>query len=492
LVVAYDIPDFPVDFKCASRAPAWHTSIEGSEKVDGRVRVCCNHGLRETAGFSCAMGVRMKLLKTVLVPALLLLAVGGLFGQKKTVTFMCIEADLPKDFVDAFNAANPDINLVRTEEDWTEWVADALAGSASDLIRMGTGTDTAYYAKRGLLYDMTKMIRASKVVKVDDIDRAGSSAYRFDGNDFGKGAWYGLSKEYSTIGCLTYNKEMFKAAGVASLSQTKPITYYDDLYNLARKLTRKDSSGRVTVWGYDVHNAWVQFLVSDMATAQGISFYGDAKKSVMNDELRLKELWKYWARFQVEDISSNIRNPNSGWQGSAFQSDRVAIAQLGYWFGAQLQSNKGYDTKYGWAPTPIVRTGARRVTNTLGATGIVMYARTRVPKEAFRVWEWYVGGGYGLERARSGWGIPPLLSLRKYLPEDNAYNRSRKAIAFDDAKYLVSWQASPYITWLPFTTAYSKRIDDLVKGAITADTFMDGFFAEVNLDLRAGREELGE
>jgi len=434
----------------------------------------------------------MKLLKTVLILALLLLAVGVVFGQKKTVTFMCIETDLPKDFVDKFNAANPDINLVRTEEDWTKWTADAMAGSASDLIRMGTGTDTAYYAKRGLLYDMTKMIQASKIVKMDDIDKAGNAAYQFDGNDFGKGAWYGLTKDYNNIGCLTYNKEMFKAAGVAFLSETKPITYYDELYNLAKKLTKKESSGKVTVWGYDVYNDWVQFLVSDMATAQGISFYGDAKKSVMNNDPKLKDLWKYWTRFQVEDISSNLRNPNSGWQGSAFQSDRIAIAQLGYWFGAQMQSNKGYETKYGWAPTPIVRTGAKRSTNTLGATGIVMYAKTKVPKEAFRVWEWYIGGDYGLERARTGWGIPALLSMRKYLPEDNAYNKSRKAIAFDDAKYFTAWQASPYIIWKPFSTAYGKHLDDLVKGTITADKFTDLMFADVNVDLKAGREELGE
>jgi len=229
-----------------------------------------------------------------------------------------------------------------------------------------------------------------------------------------------------------------------------------------------------------------------MATAQGISFYADKEKSVLNNDPKMRDLWKYWTRFPIEDISSNSRNPNSGWAGTAFQSDRSAMVQLGYWYGAQLQSNKGYETKYGWAPTPIVRAGAKRATNTLGATGIVMYSKTKVPKEAFRVWEWYMGGEYGLERARTGWGIPPLLSLRKYLPEDNAYNKSRKAVAFDDAKYFVSWQASPYVIWAPWNTAYGKHIDDLVKGSITADKFVDLMFADVNIDLKAGREELGE
>ena len=435
----------------------------------------------------------MRTAKTALVFALLLLVAVGIFGQKKTVTFMCIEADLPKAFVDKFNAANPDINLVRTEEDWTKWTADAMAGSASDLIRMGFGTDTAYYSKRGLLYDMTDMLKTSKIVRFDDIDKAANGSYRFDGKEFGKGPWYGLVKDFNNIGALTYNREMFKAAGIAPLSQTKPITYYNDLYDLAKKLTQKDSSGKVTVWGYDVYSTWVQFLVTDMATASNLSFYGDAKRSVLNNDPKMRELWKYFPQFPVNDIASNIRNPNSGWEGSAFQSDRIAIAQLGYWFGAQLQTNKGYNEKYAWAPTPILKAGSPRVTNNLGgATGIVMYSKTKVPKEAFRVFEWYMGGDYGLERARTGWGIPPLLSLRKYLPEDNAYNKSRKAIAFDDAKYFKDYQANPYTNWQPFQTAYSKHIDDLVKGSINADAFVDAFYADVNDALKTGREELGE
>jgi multiple sugar transport system substrate-binding protein len=435
----------------------------------------------------------MRVARTALVFALLLLVAAGVFGQKKTVTFMCIEADLPKNFVDKFNADNPDINLVRTEEDWTKWTADAMAGSASDLIRMGIGSDTAYYSKRGLLYDMTSMLKSSKVVKFDDIDKAANSSYEYDGREFGKGAWYGLVKDFNNIGALTYNREMFKAAGIAPLSETKPITYYNDLFNLAKKLTVKDSAGKVTVWGYDVNSTWVQFLVTDMATASNLSFYGDAKRSVLNKDPKMRELWKYFPQFPVADISSNVRNPNSGWEGSAFQSDRIAIAQLGYWFGAQLQSNKGYNEKYGWAPTPILKTGSPRVTNNLGgATGIVMYSKTKVPKEAFRVFEWYMGGAYGIERARTGWGIPPLVSLRKLLPEDNAYNKSRKAIAFDDAKYFKDYQANPYTNWQPFQTAYSKHIDDLVKGTINADAFVDAMYADVNDALKTGREELGE
>jgi multiple sugar transport system substrate-binding protein len=442
----------------------------------------------------------MKLIKAGLIAALILVAAVSLFaggGQESkgpaTVRFLCVEADLPKDFVDKFMADNPDINLVREEEDWTKWMADAMAGNAADLQRMGSGTDIAYYVKRGLLYDMTDMMKNSQMVKMSDIDMLGCSTYQYDGKNFGKGSWYGLPKDYNNIGCITYNKEMFKAAGIAPLSETQPITYYDDLYNLGKKLTKKDASGNVVVWGYEYHStAWQPFLVSDMATAQGLSIYADEKRSVMNNDPRVRDLWKYFARFTKEDISSNVRNPNTGWAGSAFQSGRAAVTQLGYWFGAQLMSDPDYNTKYGWAPTPILKKGSPRVTNTLGATGITMYAKTKVPKQAFRVWEWYMAGDYGIERAKTGWGIPPLKSLQDLLPVNDEYNRSRKAIALDDGKYYKPWQFSPYVTWTVYMASWTANIDDMVRGDITMDQFIDKFYAGLNDTLKTAREEVGE
>jgi hypothetical protein len=78
------------------------------------------------------------------------------------------------------------------------------------------------------------------------------------------------------------------------------------------------------------------------------------------------------------------------------------------------------------------------------------------------------------------------------MPCASAYDRSRRDIALDDAKHLVVWQTSHHVTWTPWSAAWSAHIDDLVKGSITADTFIDLFTAEVNLEPKAGREEIGK
>lgn len=435
----------------------------------------------------------MKLFRVLVIISLVIFAAGSLYagGREEgpvTIRFMCTEADLPRDFVQSFNEQNPDINLVREDEDWTRWMADAMAGDAPDLSRMGSGTDIAYYVNRGLLYDITDMLKGSDVVRWDDIDREGNSTYQFDGEQFGQGPYYGLAKDYNNIGMITYNTEMFEEAGLDPLSTTEPITY-DELYEMAKKLTVRDSDGNVVIFGYDYAPGWVKHLVSDMANAKEISLYNE-DGSAMNEDPEARDLWKYWARFQVEDISSNVRNPSPAWVGSAFQSDRVAMVQLGYWFGAQMMENPNYETRYAWAPTPIYAEGYPRVASNLGATGIVMFAGTRHPEEAFRVFEWYMGGEYGIERARTGWGIPPLMSLAEYLPVDNEYNRVRKEIAYDDAQYFQPWQASPYITAAMYDYAWESNIDDLVLGNIDYDQFVDRLYAELNAALSRGIEEL--
>ncbi len=432
---------------------------------------------------------RLVFLGMVAAPLLLPMAV---HAAPATVKFMSSDADLPAMYVEKFNKENPDrLTIVRTEPDYAKMVAEAAAGNASDLINLGSGSDIAYYVPRGLFKDLTKYFQKSKVIRIDDIDRLGNAEYQFDGKEFGKGAWYGLSKDYNNIGMITYNKQMFKAAGIPMLSETVPITY-DELYQMAKKLTKKDSSGKVIVWGTDISNMWTKFLASDMATMSGISFYADAQKTKMNREPAMKDIWKYFARLTVEDIMPNVKNPAPAWTNSNFTSERVAIVQLGYWFGQQARSVPGFQDKFGWSPTPVVKKGGPRATNTLGATGVVMYAKSRVPDQAFKVFEWYMGGEYGQVRAKTGWGIPPLKSLLPLLPEGDAYDKSRKMIAFDDAKYFKPWQTTGWVPSTVWDDNWTKNIEPLVKGQITMDKFVDNYLDSMDKVIAEGKAQLGQ
>ena len=427
----------------------------------------------------------------VITAMLLSVPIAGFAQKGATVKFMSSAADLPDDWVVKYNKENTDgITIVRTELDYTKFVAEAMAGNASDLINMGQGSDVAYYAPRGLLLPITKQLAKSKVLKMSDIDMLGNMNYQFDvkSMQFGKGEWYGLTKDYNNVTAITYNREMFKAAGIADLSETVPITY-EQVYQIVKKLTKKDASGKPLIWGTEP--AFWLYCASDMATASKLSFFSDKDKTKMNNDPKMRDIWKYWARFSVEDLAPNVKNPAPGWAGSDFQSDRVALVQLGYWFGAQMRSSPGVSEKYGWAPAPIAFKGAPRVTNTLGATGVVFYAKTKVIDAAFKVFEWYMGGGYGQERARTGWGIPPLKSLAPLLPEGDKFDKSRKVIALDDAKYFQPWQTCPWIPADIWTKSWTGPLEKVVRGEINADQFVDQFYSNMNKAIADGRAELG-
>jgi multiple sugar transport system substrate-binding protein len=436
---------------------------------------------------------------SVLITALLLF--GGFFlfagGDQEatpdspvTVTFMATESGLPAPSIEQFAIDFPHINLVRVERDYTKWMADAMAGTAADLMQIGFGTDVGYYARRGLLYDISDFLKNSDVIKEDDIDLHGSNSYRFDGTEFGKGAWYGLPFDYNNIGAITYNTDMLKDAGYGMLSESDPITY-PEMAKMAEKLTQKDASGATVIWGTTMASNWIKCIVSDMATASGVNLYTDSERVQMNRKSEANELWLYWARYAVNDIAGNVRYPIPGWTGAAFQSDRVAMVQLGYWYGAQLQSVEGYEQKYAWAPTPIIKEGAPRVTNNLGATGVAIYSKSKHPKEAFTVFEWRNAGWEQERRAATGWGIPPVKSLQSLAPTNNDFNKSRLAIMMDDAKYMVPWQASPFVQSTAYEGSWDSYIDDLVTGKIDEATFLDRFYSKLDELMELGKEELG-
>ena len=412
-------------------------------------------------------------------------------AEKKTIIYMGTESSMPAENIAQYNADHPNINLIRVEQDNAKFLADAMAGTAPDIFRIGSGSDIGYYTRRGLLLDLTDHLKdPDGLIDYDDIDMRGCDSMRFDGEEYGKGPWYGLPWDFNNIGMITYNKVMFAKAGIAPLDEDRPITY-PEMLELAKRLTQKDSSGNVVTWGYDIFAGWNKFLVSDMAYAAGLSFYADKEKSRMNEDPEMRALWKFMTQFPVQNISMNVNNSVTGGTMAGFRSDRVAITQLGYWFGGVVIGDEDHEKRYGWAPTPILREGADRYTNHLGTTSAGIFSGTKYPDEAYDVFEWIFTGDILLDRAKKGFGIPPFFSLQKHLPTDGDYNRSRTKIALEEANYLVPWQASPLVLESAYDAGWTGNIDSLVNGEITEDEFVDRLYAHMNEALSRGKEELG-
>lgn len=400
-------------------------------------------------------------------------------APKATLRVMSPASDFTDEWINAWNKSNPDIQLVREEVNQAKWIADSLAGSPPDLINMGMGADIPYFAERGLLLDLTKYFSASKKIG-PDIDKLGSGSYLY-GNK-----WYGLPKDYNNVTAITYNKELFTNAGIPFPSATVPMTY-DEFFALAKKLANPSKG----IFGTEVHGGWMTFIAGDMAAMIGKTLHAD-NQTRMNEDPAVREIWKYFLRLRKEGVSSNLANTLSGWAGSSFQAGNIAMVQLGYWFGASCATVPGYADKFGWAPAPVMKKGGTRVTNSLGATGFVISAKTKYPAEAFKVFEWYMAEAPGLERAVTGWGIPPLKSLQPKLPATSSFDKARKDLALEEVKYMRPPQTSKYARAEVYQNFWKEAEREYLSGRVTEDGAIDLFYRNMNDAIALGKEEMGD
>ncbi len=66
-----------------------------------------------------------------------------------TLRIMSPASDFTDEWIESWNSANPDIQLVREDLDQAKWIADYLSDSSADIINFGVGAEIPYFAKRG-------------------------------------------------------------------------------------------------------------------------------------------------------------------------------------------------------------------------------------------------------------------------------------------------------------------------------------------------------
>jgi len=164
--------------------------------------------------------------------------------------FPPLQDALSKKWIPEFAAAHPGVRVKVTAIPFAGVVAydakllSALSGGAGpDLWDMGDWhykvfTDNKFVAP----LDPTVFGYASTKEMIDAYVPGTTSIFERDGK------LYGLFSEYNTL-ALFYNLDMFKAAGVASLPADKPVSWRM-IADIAKKLTQRDSAGKLTQIGY--------------------------------------------------------------------------------------------------------------------------------------------------------------------------------------------------------------------------------------------------
>lgn len=189
-----------------------------------------------------------------------------------------------------FERDNPDVKVTPVYTgSYLEGIAKALTA-----VKAGTPPQTAILLSADVytLIDADAILPWDDFIKTDD-DRAWMSAFfpAFMLNSRTGGKTWSIPFQRSTI-VLYWNKEAFREAGLDP--NRAPATWAEQL-DFARRLTRRDSSGRVTRWGIQVPSTgYPYWLFQGFTTQNDVLLMNGSGTVTYFDKPAVVEALQYW------------------------------------------------------------------------------------------------------------------------------------------------------------------------------------------------------
>jgi multiple sugar transport system substrate-binding protein len=390
-----------------------------------------------------------------------------------------------------FEDTHPNIKIELLNVDPAKFQAMMAAGQPPDIWRTQAPL-IPQWAKRGRLLNLDKYFRQSDLLHPANLTPA-NDYYRYRNGKIGVGPRYGMVKDWSPDETVWINTDLFRKTGIHIPGPTDKWTY-DDLWEIAQKLKRKNKNIR---WILDVANSynWIDRHVMVQLASIGKSLYPkDFSRINLTSSPAAMEAFRYSFRYSQQKLDLGPENPNpDGWSGPGFVSSKVAMTQYGYWFLGMITDSGGPTAKTSQLLTAPIWKGGKHLDPTITATGWVISAQTKNPDATWEVFEWYMGGKPARDRAGIGWGVPAQRSLFDRLPDKTPVQRKAKTTLLHElkaSKHVL--QYNPNLVGLAdntaVATAYQKYLADAAKGKVSFRDFMKKVEADTNRAIKVGKQ----
>lgn len=329
--------------------------------------------------------------------ALLTITLLALVSAQSSITwsFWGDPGELPPNYevIEAFEAANPDINIEVQHAPWGSYfdrIQTQMAG--------GTAPDTMFlnnipsYASRGVLQSLDELI-AESGFDISGYNQELLRTFTYDGQLFG------FPRDNDTT-VLYFNKDLFDAAGVDYPTDEWD---WDDLREAALALTNRDSAGRTLQYGLALEKnkypVWVYQnggLIFDDALS--------ATEFLMDDEQAVEAIQFVADLINVDrSVPSFDAMQQLGSTTELFSTGRVAMVMTN---AARVPTFAQADFEWDVAPLPMGPTGIRA--NTLGGAGYVLSSTSRDLESAWRFLQFLSGPEGHAIFASTGLAVPAL------------------------------------------------------------------------------------
>jgi multiple sugar transport system substrate-binding protein len=312
------------------------------------------------------------------------------------------EDALLTDSINAFKAANPGVNVK-----W-EPIAQDYSTVLKTNLAAGTEADVFYID----VADIDSLMKTGKLLALDDyMAKTGTKKEDFVStliNAFSyNGKVYGIPKDFNTLG-LVYNKDLFKAAGVAEPTNDWTWT---DLQTAAKKLT----TGGVV--GLSLPADAARFMPFLWQAGGDLNNINNAQGQAAVD---------FYTGFEAKDSVSKLPSElGMGWAGEAFEKGKAAMVFEGGWLPADLNNNFK-NVNYGVVQMP---KGTAAKSNLIFTVSYSISAKSKNPNAAWALLNYLTGSDNQAKVLKAGFALPTRQALSSSITNANS-----KAI-FDGAPY---------------------------------------------------------
>jgi multiple sugar transport system substrate-binding protein len=255
------------------------------------------------------------------------------------------ERDAMAAVVDKYNASQDKVfvRYVSQSQIDRKLLLATAGGNPPDVAGFWSHTIMAY-AEKGALMPLDRLMERDGIRHEDYLPAV------IDGCEY-RGVTWGLPSTPATI-ALHYNKKLFREAG---LDPERPPRTLQELEEYARKLTKRDASGKIVQLGFSPSDPgwwspmWGYFFGADLVDE-------DARHIMLNSPEGL-EAYTWLARFMEEYGRADVRQfeAAAGQFASAdntFMSGRLAMQIQGVWMSSFIDQFAP-DLEWGVAPFPV-------------------------------------------------------------------------------------------------------------------------------------------
>jgi ABC-type glycerol-3-phosphate transport system substrate-binding protein len=407
-------------------------------------------------------------------------------AAKGTVTVMSQSGEFgPKEAKAAAQALGLTVKTV--EYDLTKLTAMLASGNPPDVVRGMGATETPYLVAREVAENLDPYFEKSSLIKADDIDPV-NDVWRYDGEKQGSGPRYGFAKDYSQDCTLWYNGGLYDAAKVTRPSATTPLML-DELLEEGKKLTKRQGA-KVSVYGLNPNGLGLFTQLTWLTDLAGGKLTADDLASVDFSSPEAQRALTWYLEYAKAGIGPTVLNPDpNGWDGPTFQAGRMAATLSGYWLGGLFSGDAKSAKVAGFAPAPQFDSG-RRSSPCFGGTGLWIPKASKNKDAAWAVMEWFLAGDPAKARAAGGWGIPPLKSLQKLMPQKLPYQKQAYEVQMAEKEHFSVMSFTPYVRLDAINTVISRELPKAIKGTTSAGQLADTLNSQINAQLADGKKRL--